>query len=265
MPYWFVHVCASLTVARKYVTHSLLEHTSATLGTDIIEATHCYKTTGTEVNVGTHCWNNGNIGGTRGYLVGYCHHYSIINKVYLSINNSDYKALNDRTKCAAYETKWQWSNLRYYLGISLEGLRKTTKCLNRNSWSLGRDWDVDSLDYEAGCLVVTYNSPVLGCGMTSGFFSSLSPLSVPPGSSLLMGLLLPFSPPDPPPPEPVTLCSWAAALCRFRRPSLREHWSRSTTPTTTNKTNSAATTPISMFIMGVKRNPGRGRSVKQKP
>jgi hypothetical protein len=60
--------------------------------------------------------------------------------------------------------------------------------------------------------------------------------------------------------EPRFLCSWAAALCCFRRSSLCEHWRRSTIPTTTATINSADTTPIRTLIIGVKRNPECGRS-----
>jgi hypothetical protein len=46
--------------------------------------------------------------------------------------------------------KRSWSNLRYYPGTFLEGLTKTTKTLNQNSRSPGRDLNLGPPEYEAG-------------------------------------------------------------------------------------------------------------------
>jgi hypothetical protein len=45
-----------------------------------------------------------------------------------------------------------WSNLRYYPGIYLEGLRKATIILNQDSLSPGRDLNLGPSEYEAGVL-----------------------------------------------------------------------------------------------------------------
>jgi hypothetical protein len=45
-----------------------------------------------------------------------------------------------------------WPNFRYYLGICLEGLRKTTKNLSQVSRSPGRDLNPGPPEYEAGVL-----------------------------------------------------------------------------------------------------------------
>jgi hypothetical protein len=54
-----------------------------------------------------------------------------------------------------FERMWKkrsWPNLRYYSGICLEGLRKTTKNLSQDSRSPGRDLDPGPPEYEAGVL-----------------------------------------------------------------------------------------------------------------
>jgi hypothetical protein len=43
-----------------------------------------------------------------------------------------------------------WPNLRYYPGIYLEGLRKTTKTLSHYSRYPVKDRNPGSLEYEAG-------------------------------------------------------------------------------------------------------------------
>jgi hypothetical protein len=43
-------------------------------------------------------------------------------------------------------------NVRYYPGICLEGLMKTTKNLTRVSWSVGRDLNPVTPEYEVGVL-----------------------------------------------------------------------------------------------------------------
>jgi hypothetical protein len=54
---------------------------------------------------------------------------------------SDYVALNEMLiGCNEMERMWKeksWHNLRYYPGICLEGLRKTTKNLGQDYWSPG--------------------------------------------------------------------------------------------------------------------------------
>jgi hypothetical protein len=44
--------------------------------------------------------------------------------------------------------KRSWPNLKYYLGIGLEGLRKTTKNLSQHSRSPGRDLNPGPPEYE---------------------------------------------------------------------------------------------------------------------
>jgi hypothetical protein len=54
--------------------------------------------------------------------------------------------------CKGFERKRAWSNLRYYPGIRLEGLRKITKNLNTDSWSSGQHLNPVPPEYEAGVL-----------------------------------------------------------------------------------------------------------------
>jgi hypothetical protein len=49
--------------------------------------------------------------------------------------------------------KRPWPNLRYYLGICLEGLRKATESLSQDSRLLGRDLNPEPSDYEAEVLI----------------------------------------------------------------------------------------------------------------
>jgi hypothetical protein len=49
-----------------------------------------------------------------------------------------------------FGTKQSWSNLRYYPGICVEGLRKTRKTLRQDSWSPGRDLNPGPAEKEAG-------------------------------------------------------------------------------------------------------------------
>jgi hypothetical protein len=49
-----------------------------------------------------------------------------------------------------YERKWSWPNLRYYAGISLGRLRRTTKNLSKGILSLGRDLNPGPAEYETG-------------------------------------------------------------------------------------------------------------------
>jgi hypothetical protein len=51
-----------------------------------------------------------------------------------------------------YGRKQSWSNLRYYPGIFLEGLWKTTKYLYQDSMSPGRDLNPGLPKYEARVL-----------------------------------------------------------------------------------------------------------------
>jgi hypothetical protein len=47
-----------------------------------------------------------------------------------------------------YGRKRSWHNLRYYPGIWLEELNKTTTNFNKDSWFLGRDLKPGSSEYE---------------------------------------------------------------------------------------------------------------------
>jgi hypothetical protein len=51
-----------------------------------------------------------------------------------------------------YGGKRPWPNLRYYLGICVEGLRQTTEKLIQASRSPGRDLNPGCPEYEAGVL-----------------------------------------------------------------------------------------------------------------
>jgi hypothetical protein len=53
--------------------------------------------------------------------------------------------------------KRPWSYSRYYPGIYLEGLEKTTKNLDRDSRSPGRDLNPGPARYEAGCQSLYYD------------------------------------------------------------------------------------------------------------
>jgi hypothetical protein len=48
--------------------------------------------------------------------------------------------------------KWSWPNLRYYLGIFLEGLRNTTKVLSQDNRSLRRELNQKPLEYKEGLI-----------------------------------------------------------------------------------------------------------------
>jgi hypothetical protein len=49
--------------------------------------------------------------------------------------------------------KLPWLNLRYYNAIFLDGLRKTTKYIEQDSRSLGRDLKQRAPEYETGVLI----------------------------------------------------------------------------------------------------------------
>jgi hypothetical protein len=49
--------------------------------------------------------------------------------------------------------KRSWHNYRYYLGVYLEGLRKTTKPIGQNSGSSGRNLNPRPPEYETGVLL----------------------------------------------------------------------------------------------------------------
>jgi hypothetical protein len=51
-----------------------------------------------------------------------------------------------------YGGKWAWVNFRYYLGICLEVLRKTTKNLNKDSLPAGQNLNLGPPQYKAGVL-----------------------------------------------------------------------------------------------------------------
>jgi hypothetical protein len=57
-----------------------------------------------------------------------------------------------------YERKWSWSNLWYYHGICLEGLRKTTKTVSQNSRSPCRDLNWGPSEYEEVLSIQTQRS-----------------------------------------------------------------------------------------------------------
>jgi hypothetical protein len=59
--------------------------------------------------------------------------------------------LNDRS----------WPNLRYYPGIFLKRLRKTTKNFSQDSRSPGREMNPGPLEYEAGMLTIRPRRSVL--------------------------------------------------------------------------------------------------------
>jgi hypothetical protein len=71
-----------------------------------------------------------------------------------------------------------WLTLRYYAGIRMEGLWKTTKNLRQDSWSPSRDLNPGPPEYEAGLLTTRQRSErnVLNIGLwyygycTFGFF-----------------------------------------------------------------------------------------------
>jgi hypothetical protein len=54
--------------------------------------------------------------------------------------------------CKGYRRKWSWPNLRYYPGILLERLRKTTKTLSQDSWFPVCDLKPRFPEYERGVL-----------------------------------------------------------------------------------------------------------------
>jgi hypothetical protein len=51
------------------------------------------------------------------------------------------------------DRKWSWPNLRYYLGICLQGLRKAMKRLYQESQSPSQDLNPRPSEYEAGVLI----------------------------------------------------------------------------------------------------------------
>jgi hypothetical protein len=52
-----------------------------------------------------------------------------------------------------FAKKRSWPNLRYYISIFLEGLRKSIKYFSQNSRSPGPDMNLEPHEYEAGVLV----------------------------------------------------------------------------------------------------------------
>jgi hypothetical protein len=63
--------------------------------------------------------------------------------------------------------KRSWPNLRYYPGICLEGLTKTTKNLSQHSRSPGRDLNPGPPEYEAGVLTTRTLSLVISLPVTA--------------------------------------------------------------------------------------------------
>jgi hypothetical protein len=58
--------------------------------------------------------------------------------------------------------KRSWSDFRYYPGIYLDGLRKTTKDLSQDSRSPGRDFKPGPAEYEVGVLIIRLHRSVTG-------------------------------------------------------------------------------------------------------
>jgi hypothetical protein len=59
-----------------------------------------------------------------------------------------------------YERKWSLPNKRYYLGICLKTMRKTTKNLSQDSQYSSRDSDPGPPGYEAEVLTTPPRHPV---------------------------------------------------------------------------------------------------------
>jgi hypothetical protein len=56
--------------------------------------------------------------------------------------------VNDELKRVWKERSWR--NLRHYIGIYLERLRRTTRNVSQVSWSLGRDLNLGPPEYDTG-------------------------------------------------------------------------------------------------------------------
>lgn len=50
--------------------------------------------------------------------------------------------------------KPSWPNIKCYPGICLEGLSKSTKDFNQDSWSMGQDLNTGPLTYKAAVLSI---------------------------------------------------------------------------------------------------------------
>jgi hypothetical protein len=64
--------------------------------------------------------------------------------------------------------KLSWCNRRYYPGICLEGLRKTTKNLSQDSQSLGQDLNPGPPKYNAGVLTTQPRHSTSVCHSSGG-------------------------------------------------------------------------------------------------
>jgi hypothetical protein len=53
-----------------------------------------------------------------------------------------------------------WPNLRYYIGICLEGLRNAKKNISQDSQSLDWDLNLGPPKYEAGGLTMTFGQKI---------------------------------------------------------------------------------------------------------
>jgi hypothetical protein len=73
-----------------------------------------------------------------------------------------------------YGRKRPRSNLRYYSGICLEGLRKTKKNLSQDRWSLDRDINPGHPEHEAGVITT---QPRHSVGNTGDWFLELHYIS----------------------------------------------------------------------------------------
>jgi hypothetical protein len=74
-------------------------------------------------------------------------------------------------------SKRSWHNLRYYPGICLKGLGKTTKHLSQNSWRSGQDSNSVPPEYKSEALSLDHTSSVkeaeecTGCPRRKGQYS----------------------------------------------------------------------------------------------
>jgi hypothetical protein len=59
--------------------------------------------------------------------------------------------------------KRSWINLRYYAGICLEVLEKTTKTLSQNRRSTGRDLNPGPPEYEVRVLTTAFGEAAIVC------------------------------------------------------------------------------------------------------
>jgi hypothetical protein len=83
--------------------------------------------------------------------------YSLFNE---DFSSSEYIMSNGKVICEWWKGCWRkrsWSNLSYYPGIYLKGLRKTTWNLNQGSRSPNRDLNLIPPEYEANHTTTTFD------------------------------------------------------------------------------------------------------------